>query len=113
MSTHNTEEPLALYRTILQRIPDSVEIRYNIAYTLKKQGKVHEATTIFKEILSMRPDYASAHFSLALSYLLAGKFIEGFQEYEYRWQSYGETPKKFTSPLWDGSNPAGKTILMK
>jgi hypothetical protein len=55
-----------------------------------------------------------SHASLAFALLAAGQFEEGFREYEWRWRdaSFTEKPRDFERPMWDGSDPAGRTILV-
>ena len=50
---------------------------------------------------------------MSLCYLTLGNFEIGWPEYEWRWQSYGESkPKLGDNPYWDGSSLDGKTILI-
>ena len=65
--------------------------------------------------LELQPDFANAHYGLALCCLLIGDFARGWREHEWRW----ETPdlkiakRSFTRPLWLGNEEiAGKTILL-
>lgn len=111
MLDHN-EDALKYYLQALEINPNLYTVMYNFGFTLKKLGYINEAISVYKKILEQKPNYAHAHFSLGLSYLTLGDFQHGFPEYEWRWASYNESPKKFDSPLWDGSNIAGKTILV-
>ncbi len=65
----------------------------------------------------MQPDYASAHWNLALLLLASGKFREGWAEYDWRIS----TPEikrpammaRYSSrPLWDGALLTDKTLLI-
>jgi len=109
---NEVEAALALYKKALKNNPNQPNIQYNYAYTLKKMGRVEESLEIYQQVLKEKPDYAQAHFSLALAYLLLGNFKEGWKEYEWRWKAYKETKKSFDKPAWDGSDPAGQTILL-
>ena len=106
------DEALELYLKAFEINPNLYVALYNFGVTLKKFGRIHEAIAIQKKVIEQKPDYANAHFSLGLSYLTLGNFEQGWQEYEWRWAAYNENPKKFDCPVWDGSNPAGKTILL-
>ncbi|MFC1845730.1 tetratricopeptide repeat protein [Candidatus Dependentiae bacterium] len=107
-----TEKALLCYEKTLELRPDIRQVRYNYAHTLKKMGRVEEAIKLYEEIIEDHPDYATVHFSLALAYLSLGDFKLGWPEYEWRWKAYKESPKKFPQPLWDGSNPSGKKVLL-
>jgi len=106
------EEALELYLNALEINPNLHVALYNFGFILKKLGRIQESIAIQKKIIEQKPDYANAHFSLSLSYLTLGNFKAGWQEYEWRWATYNEKLKKFNCPVWNGSNPAGKTILL-
>ncbi|MDZ4125828.1 MAG: tetratricopeptide repeat protein, partial [Hydrogenophaga sp.] len=105
-------EALECYKKILEIRPNTHEVLYNFGYTLKKMGRVQEALEVYDKVLQMSPNYPHARFSRSLGYLSLGDFNRGWPEYEWRWQAYNESPKKYPQPVWDGSNPAGKTILV-
>jgi len=108
----NNMESLDLYQKALEINPEMITVKYNVAYTMKKMGYVQESLKMYKEVLKEKPDYAQAHFSMALAYLLLGDWEKGWEEYEYRWESYNENKRTFDQPLWDGSNPCGKRVLL-
>jgi len=112
MEFEHAHEALDLYKNILEISPNSIAALYNFGYTLKKLGHIEQAVAVYDKVLAQQPDYALARFSRSVSYLALGDFERGWPEYESRWSSYSESPKKFNSPLWDGSNPAGKRILI-
>lgn len=105
-------EALECYKKILEIRPNTHEVLYNFGYTLKKMGYVQESIEVYDKVLKMSPEYPQARFSRSLAYLSLGDFNRGWPEYEWRWQAYNESPKKYPQPVWDGSNPAGKTILV-
>ena len=105
-------QAVELYKRALERDPDLNSARYNIAYTLKRLDRVQEAMEYYNQVLKRNPDYPQARFSLGLAQLVTGDFDNGWKEYEYRWQAYKETPVKFDQPLWDGTEPTGKRILL-
>jgi len=107
-----TDEALALYEILAIRYPQSPEILYNYAYTLKKVNRVEESIPYYQKAITLKPDYAQAHFSLALAYLVSGDFKHGLEKYDWRWASYNDAPKKFNKPLWDGADLTGKTIYV-
>lgn len=106
------EEALKLYEKILEQHPDNHHVLYNFGYTLKKMGYIKLALEAYDRVLDQEPNYALAHFSRALSYLTLGDWHRGWKEYEWRWQAYDETPKKYDSPLWNGSDINGKRLLI-
>ena len=84
------------------------------ATALQALGLVREAETACRSAVAISPDFAAAHWNLALNLLLQGRYSEGWQEYEWRWRK-----PDFTSPtryadisLWDGSALDGRTIIL-
>lgn len=108
----NTQACLALYEKILELAPGNISALYNYGFTLKKLGNIKEAMTIYDQVLVKDPNYAQAHFSRSLANLTLGNFGPGWEEYESRWRAYNENPQKYDSPLYEGENPAGQTILI-
>lgn len=84
------------------------------ATALQAIGKIAEAEADCRTALAIAPEFAEAHWNLALNLLLQGHYDEGWREYEWRWRK-----SDFTSPirhedvpLWDGSPLNGRTILL-
>ena len=84
------------------------------ATALQALGKVAEAEADCRKALVIAPDFAAAHWNLALNLLLQGRYDEGWREYEWRWRKPDFTsPLRHSgTPLWDGSPLQGQTILL-
>ena len=52
--------------------------------------------------------------AVALALLARGDFQEGWEEHEWRWKcrDFPSPKRNFAQPQWDGSDPAGKTVLL-
>ena len=97
--------------SILQTSPVPLTAR---ATALQALGRIDESENDCRKALALDPDFAAAHWNLALNLLLQGCYQEGWPEYEWRWRK-----PDFTSPcrhtdaaLWDGSPLDGRTILL-
>ena len=107
-----TKEALKQYLLLLKKRPNDSGILYNTAYTFKKLGQLDDAMPYYQAALKRKPNHAEAHFSLGLAHLIAGDFLKGWPEYEWRWQRGSQlAPRDLKQPLWDGSSLKGKTIL--
>lgn len=84
------------------------------ATALQAVGRVADAEADCRKAVTLDPAFAAAHWNLALNLLLQGRYTEGWQEYEWRWQKPDFTsPCRHTDlPLWDGSPLHGSTILL-
>jgi len=84
------------------------------ATALQAMGNIAEAEADCRKALSITPDFAAAHWNLALNLLLQGRYPEGWREYEWRWRKPDFTsPLRHSDiPLWDGSRLDGRTILL-
>jgi tetratricopeptide (TPR) repeat protein len=111
-STGHREEALQDYERAIALAPGYAEGHYNLGKALSELRRVPEAERHFEEVLRREPDHAGAHFALGLDALRAGDFERGWEGYEWRWQlkTFGHLSPR---GLWDGSDPVGKTILMR
>ena len=84
------------------------------ASALQALGNIAEAEADCRKALILDPAFAAAHWNLALNLLLQGRYVEGWREYEWRWQKPDFTSpcRHMDVPLWDGSPLKGRTILL-
>ena len=107
------EKSAQAYQKAIQIQPDYAEAYFNLGNSLREQGKLKESTQALQKAIQIQPDYADAHFNLAMLLLLQGQFVEGWEKYEWRWDSSLQSQKRnFKRPLWDGTSLSGKSILI-
>ncbi|MDQ3267820.1 MAG: tetratricopeptide repeat protein, partial [Pseudomonadota bacterium] len=102
------------YRQAIALNANYVEAYNNLGLILEATGRPAEAVTYYERAIALRPDFAQAHWNLSLALLVMGDFSRGWNEYEWRLKTpelAGEG-KRFTSPLWNGEDLHGKTILL-
>jgi hypothetical protein len=76
---------------------------------------LREAVEACEAAIRLRPDFAQAHWNLAIAALLSGDLPRGFAEYEWR-KRHPRHQADFPplpGEMWDGSNPTGRTILVR
>jgi Tfp pilus assembly protein PilF len=105
-------EAIACFRDALSRAPGNAGIHLNLGNALRASGGLSEAVQSLRHALQLRPDFAEAHWDLAFALLLQGDYLQGFEEYEWRWQRPGFPHRRFASPLWLGEDLAGRTLLV-
>jgi len=79
-ATYRDEE--TLYRATIRVNPDSWLAHYNLAVSLKAQGRLQEELAHLEETVRLRPDHAKAHNNLAISLLEAGRPAEALSHAE-------------------------------
>jgi tetratricopeptide (TPR) repeat protein len=107
-----TREAIDLYRAALGLDPSYVDALTNLGAALKSAGEIEEAIACYRKALGLQPGLADAHWNLAAALLLRGDFINGWKEYEWRWETKDFHRRHFPQPLWDGHNCEGETILL-
>ena len=83
-----------------------------LALAYRGLGDLSKSNSCFEKVLAQEPEQPMARFALAQNQLMVGDFESGFANYEYRWLRPGmERPEK-NSPLWQGEDISGKTLLI-
>ncbi|MBF0186865.1 MAG: tetratricopeptide repeat protein [Magnetococcales bacterium] len=94
--------------------PDSLSTRNDLGAALVDLGRFDDALSHYNAVLDHNPKHASALANRAVLHLLQGDYQQGWEDYEWRWltEPFKKIRRSFPYPLWDGSNPAGKKILL-
>jgi FkbM family methyltransferase len=102
----------ASYREALRLRPDFPEALNNLGNTVADQGRFDEGLLLFAEAEKVKPDYVDPRWNRALIRLLQGDLERGFAEYEARFELKHFQVRRPEQPRWDGSDLAGRTILL-
>ncbi|WPZ36182.1 tetratricopeptide repeat protein [Thalassobaculum sp. OXR-137] len=105
------------YRRTLLLNPTYATAVSSYGVYLASVGHLSEATRLQEEALRLDQNYEEAYFNLALYYLLAGRYHEGFSLYEHGIGGRSADSKRghrrrVGQPRWNGEPLAGKTILV-
>lgn len=75
-------------------------------------GGIEKGLKYYAAALKINPNEPELHRNLGVIYLLQGDFERGWQEYRWRWH-VGDLHRPFKNvPVWDGSDPNGKAIVL-
>jgi Tfp pilus assembly protein PilF len=107
------EAAAAMLRIAVDHEPKSVDLRCNLAGVLKDLGQIDAAKAVYRQILAEQPDNAVVHNNLGILLLVAGRFAEGWEHWEWRFRAERLPTRPLTKPLWQGENLAGRTILLQ
>lgn len=67
------EEAIALFQKVLEKEPDSVDARYNLALSLLRSGKQDEAIALLEKVIEMKPDMMETYLALGECYFNMGE----------------------------------------
>ena len=108
------EAEAALRRALAQR-PTDVGCYNNLAITLQAQDRPYEALGVLDLAAALDPSDPETHHHRAMLLLRLGRFAEGWEDYEWRFQikQSGDAYKHFAGQTgWDGGPLEGRTILL-
>ncbi|MGD1277902.1 MAG: tetratricopeptide repeat-containing glycosyltransferase family protein [Tepidisphaeraceae bacterium] len=107
------DEALEAHRRAVALRPDNALMRHHLGVALYNLGRLDEAMAAYRLALQMQPDLAKAHCDLAELLLLQGDLRQGWKEFEWRWRVVDRLHPRLTDQSqWDGSDPAGRRILL-
>lgn len=113
VATGRLDEAVAELQIALKLNPRMRGAHNNLGNALYNQGKIAEAIAEFEIVASFNPNDSKIHANLALAYLLLGDFPRGWKEHEWRLKVPEIVgTRQFMQPRWDGSDLAGKTVLL-
>jgi len=103
-------------RAALERVTGAVPCAPGVATAygtlLAKLGDLEGASRWLHMALEADADDAEARLGLAHLALGCGSYAEGWDLYEARLRAANSPRRRFALPEWDGTEPAGKTIMV-
>ncbi len=112
---NNLNEAVHNYSLAIKAKPDFVNAYQNRGLVKFLQHKNQEALNDFNEVIKINSDHANARFLKSAIELQKENLIEGFKNYEWRWNSslFFSKIRNFNKRTWDGNeNINNKTILL-
>ena len=103
---------LLAFQGALRAAPHSAEPAYNLGVALEHFGQWDGALTAFQASIECDAQHVDAHWNASLALLRAGRFREGFREYEWRFRRGEPPPRDCAQPVWDGGDLGGRTLLV-
>jgi Flp pilus assembly protein TadD len=103
---------LLAFQQAMHGAPGTPAPLYNQGVALERFGDCGGARAAFEAAVQADPRHLDARWNLALALLREGRFDEGFRAYECRFARGEPGPRPCAQPAWDGSEPAGRTILV-
>ena len=108
-------EALKCYAQAFVEDMDMAAAWNNYGNVMRECGQPARAVPFLQHAIALEPQNVTAHFNLAVSYLIQGNYAQGWPLYEVRWNYEhlaGQLPKH-TQPRWTGQDLKDKTILVE
>jgi tetratricopeptide (TPR) repeat protein len=113
-SAGRNAEALSVLYEALERNPGNAITWTNAGCIFRALGRSEAALECLDRAAAIDPVLANASWSRSLVLLSMGRLTEGWAGYEYGLKTGDRQPKRELShPRWDGSGPAGKTVLVR
>lgn len=106
------EEALGLTHMALAMRPDDIHALNNAGHVLQCLNRSSEAITFYDAALTQAPVHPVIRFGRAAALLKSGRFREGWQEYEWRWQSSRMVRADIDAPVWEREDLHRKKLLV-
>jgi hypothetical protein len=108
------EQALQCYASAFVQDRNCAAAFNNYGNVLRECGEAELAIPFLQYTTKLDPKNVTAHFNLAVAYLITGDYTRGWSAYEARWQyeHLAGTEPKHSQPRWTGQDIKDKTILV-
>lgn len=110
----NPEQALAYYAQAFVQDQVNLHAWNNYGNVLRESGDPVGAVPFLQRAITLDPTNSTAQFNLSVAYLLAGNYVQGWPQYEHRWnfEHLRDTLPQLNKPRWTGQELKDKTILV-
>lgn len=107
-------EAVPHFERAIELRPGYVDAYCNMASAHQSLGNAPKAVELLRHALKDEPDSVDLHWNMSLALLQSGQYLEGWSEYEWRWETptFADFRREFDKPQWDGGDLGGKTVLI-
>jgi hypothetical protein len=111
---NNPEQALAFYAQAFVQDRNNASAFNNYGNVLREIGDPVGAIPFLQRAVMLDPSNTTAPFNIAVAQLLAGDYVNGWKQYETRWQfeHMAGTLPTYTQPRWHGEDLKDKTIFV-
>ena len=114
-SQSRLDEAVAHGRRAVELAPEDAGAHYNLGVIRYDRLEIDQAIEAVRKALELDPTLTAAHFELAEALLISGRFEEGWQHYEWRFDLPNAPPllpPGHGKPLWDGRPLPNGTLML-
>ncbi|HIP12423.1 MAG TPA: tetratricopeptide repeat protein [Arcobacter sp.] len=116
---HDYKKAIKMHEKSISLDPNGSNAYSNLANAFKQLGYTDKAIKSYQKAIELEPNFENAHFDLATTYLMKEDFLNGWKEYEWRYQKEEmrshivKYKDIFTSPILRlGMNIENKILLV-
>jgi tetratricopeptide (TPR) repeat protein len=108
------DEAAVEFEKAAQLMPNYLLVFNTLSALYRSMNRDADSLHAADRALQIEPNHPDGHGNRAFALLSMGRLVEGFEEYEWRWRclNFTTAPREFDRPMWDGSDPAGRSILV-
>jgi tetratricopeptide (TPR) repeat protein len=112
--SNRADEALASAHLTIEDQPNDASGFVELGLAQQELGEIDQAIAAYREATELDPQDQLAQHCLALALLAQGDFANAWPGFEsrLRTQPFRMRLQRFTRPMWDGSSPEGKRILL-
>jgi tetratricopeptide (TPR) repeat protein len=107
------EKACQAYEAALHLDPALAEAQFNLGIIWEQRQEPDRAIAAYQSAIRLHPQHAGAHMNSALIWLGQGKLPQGWEAYEWRWQTAEWILPPLPLPRWDGSAPGDYTVVVQ
>ena len=95
--------------------PEYPEALNNLGNALEANGDISQAIAAYRQAIALKSDNADYRKNLGMALLAAGKFDEGWPEYEWRRKTkqFADARIDTAKPQWRGEEAKGRVLLIR
>ncbi|TAL47808.1 MAG: TIGR03032 family protein [Methylovulum sp.] len=98
--------------SVIAEQPGHAEAHNSLGLCFAARENWPQALSHYEQALAADRQYAVAHVNRAMILLKLGRLTEGWEEYEWRWQTPALTPFECPQPRWQGEAINDKVLLV-
>jgi tetratricopeptide (TPR) repeat protein len=105
------DEAVSAYRRALAIDPESGQVHFNLGNALQMLDRNEEALQSYERAVALMPDPALARQNRGLLNLTLGRFSEGWDILETRFETKLVVPRDYSQPRWTGGRVDGTFLV--